>query len=36
MRESFFADSLAEAASWAANSDELDYLDYNLYFGQKK
>jgi predicted extracellular nuclease len=30
MRESFFADSLAEAATWAVNSDEVDYLDYNL------
>jgi hypothetical protein len=34
MRESFFADSRAEAATWAVNSDELDYLDYNLDFGR--
>jgi predicted extracellular nuclease len=34
MRESFFSDSLAEAAAWAVNADELDYLDYNLDFGR--
>jgi predicted extracellular nuclease len=33
LRESF-ADSLVEASTWAVNSDELDYLDYNLDFGR--